>query len=175
MHTDTSPENLLTDVDVSDTHALWLFNLIYFSYRGVIREGDKILENAGLRRPHYRIMYVVQRMPGATVGDIREFLDLTQQAISPTIKTLVSKGFILTEENIEDRRSRRLFLSDEGKKVCEGVLKEQKAYVQRAYSKVGPDYAAGYARAAFAMIDDPELKKLELIWGKNTHFLDEDA
>ncbi|WP_373086565.1 MarR family winged helix-turn-helix transcriptional regulator [Sneathiella sp.] len=156
-----------------EDHAHWLFAVMYLGYNSMLEAGDIYLRSIGLRRPHFRALYVIQRKPGATVREILAFLDVTQQSISPTIKTLITEGFIAQKENLKDRRSRHLYLTEKGLTAWHGVVDSQRAHLKQAYQTVGFENAKGYAHTAYAMINEKSQRQLDVIWKDQTFFLED--
>ncbi len=139
----------------------------------MLEVGDEHLKSIGLRRPHFRVLYVIQRKPGATVREVLAFLNITQQSISPIIKTLIADGFITQKEDLKDRRSRHLYLTRKGRAAWRGVIDTQRAYLKQAYQKVGFENAKGYAYTAYAMMNEKNQRQLEVVWKDRTFFLDD--
>lgn len=156
-----------------EEHARWLFGIMFLGYNSILEAGDIHLQSIGLRRPHFRVLYVIQRKPGATVKEILAFLDVTQQSISPTIKTLIADGYITQKENLKDRRSRHLYLTKKGFSAWNGVIECQRAHLKKAYESVGFENANGYAHTIYAMINEKGRRQLDVIWKDETFFLDD--
>ncbi len=156
-----------------EEHAHWLFAVMYLAYNSMLEAGDAHLESIGLRRPHFRVLYVVQRKPGATVKEILAFLDVTQQSFSPTIKTLIADGYITQKENLKDRRSRHLYLTKKGLTAWQGVIDCQQVHLKKAYESVGFENANGYARTVYAMINEKGRRQLDVVWQDETFFLED--
>jgi DNA-binding MarR family transcriptional regulator len=135
--------------------------------------GDEYLQTIGLRRPHFRVLYVLQRKPGATIREVLAFLNITQQSISPIIKTLIADGFITQKEDIKDRRSRHLYLTKKGRAAWRGVVDIQKESLKQAYKQVGFENAKGYAHTVYAMMNEKNREQLKVVWKDKTFFLDD--
>ncbi|MCY0977500.1 MarR family transcriptional regulator [Chryseobacterium wangxinyae] len=96
-------------------------------------------EITGLHRPfldeiditysQYLVMMVLWEKDGLTVNQIGEKLYLDSGTITPLLKRLESKGFILRKRKKEDERVVQVFLSEIGKnlqqKACEIPAKMQ--------------------------------------------------
>ena len=150
-----------------EEHAHWLFAVMYLGYNSMLEAGDAHLESIGL------VIYVIQRKPGATVKEVLAFLGVTQQSFSPTIKTLMADGYITQKENLKDRRSRHLYLTKKGLAAWQGVIECQQAHLEQAYKSVGFQNANGYARTAYAMINEKGRRQLDVVWKDETFFLED--
>jgi len=56
--------------------------LIYFAWRELVSEPDRLLARRGLSRVHHRIIYCVARGPGITIGGLCRVLGVSKQALA---------------------------------------------------------------------------------------------
>ena len=89
--------------------------LLFFAYRDFTGEADAVLEGYGFGRAHHRIIYFVGANPGITVGELLAILKITKQSLSRVLSQLVDEGFVNQETDPDDRRRRRLYLTDKGR------------------------------------------------------------
>ncbi len=107
-------------------HALnQAMELLHFGYRAFVAEADQILEQQGLGRVHHRILYFVAREPGITVGNLRETLAVSKQAMHGPLRKLETDGLILSANHVNDKRSRCLSLSELGNELEQQVTRAQ--------------------------------------------------
>ena len=93
-------------------HAL---ELMYFGFRRVVREPDRLLARRGLARMHHRLLYFVVRQPGITMSALLATMGLTKQAIHRPVRDLVKRGLLVITPDERDRRVRRLTATDRGR------------------------------------------------------------
>ena len=91
--------------------------LFYFAYRAFTDGPDHILEERGLGRVHHRILYFVGRNPQTTVNALLEILDVSKQALHAPLRQLVEGQLVVMQPDQNDRRYKRLSLTNEGKKL----------------------------------------------------------
>ncbi|MCY0968082.1 MarR family winged helix-turn-helix transcriptional regulator [Chryseobacterium wangxinyae] len=87
------------------------------------------LDEIDITYSQYLVMMVLWEKDGLTVNQIGEKLYLDSGTITPLLKRLESKGFILRKRKKEDERVVQVFLSEIGKnlqqKACEIPAKMQ--------------------------------------------------
>jgi DNA-binding MarR family transcriptional regulator len=99
--------------------------LVYFAYRELVGEPDRVLARRGLGRVHHRIVYAIHRVPGITVGGLCTLLAVTKQALHQPLAALEAKGLVAREVDPANKRVRRLHLTANGR-----ALEAQLAEVQ---------------------------------------------
>jgi len=60
--------------------------LMHFAFRGLVSQADRHLEKHGLSRVHHRILYVIARADGISVGGLLEVLGVSKQALHRPMK-----------------------------------------------------------------------------------------
>jgi len=88
------------------------------------------LDKIEITYPQYLVMMVLWEKDGLTVSQIGEKLYLDSGTITPLLKRLESKEFIIRKRKKEDERVVEVFLNDAGRnlqqKACEIPAKMQK-------------------------------------------------
>jgi DNA-binding MarR family transcriptional regulator len=88
--------------------------LFYFAYRSFTAEPDRILAEYGLGRAHHRILYFVGRHPDVAVNALLELLAVSKQALHAPLRKLLDGKWISTRPDAQDRRVKRLRLTQAG-------------------------------------------------------------
>lgn len=88
--------------------------LMHFAFRGLIRDADRLLARYGLSRVHHRILYVVARSEGISIGGLLDVLGVSKQALHGPMKLLVDNGYVTAERDKIEHRKRVLRLSAKG-------------------------------------------------------------
>ncbi len=89
------------------------------------------LDELGITYPQYLVMMILWDGDGLTVSHIGEKLFLDSGTLTPLLKRLESKGFIIRKRKKEDERVVEVFLDEAGKqlqqKACEipGKIQEK--------------------------------------------------
>lgn len=99
--------------------------LLFFAYRDFISDPDAILDEIGFGRAHHRVIHFVGSRPGMSVADLLDTLRITKQSLARVLKQLIDYGYVRQAAGPEDRRQRRLFLTEEGEALRQELLSPQ--------------------------------------------------
>ncbi len=118
--------------------------LLFFAFRGLTAEPDRILAERGLSRVHHRILYFVRRNPGLGPGDLVRILRVSKQALARPIRDLNAQGLLGAEAVPENRRRKRLALTAAGTRLERRLSDAQRRRFASAFAEAGPTAAAGW-------------------------------
>ncbi|MBK1698924.1 MarR family winged helix-turn-helix transcriptional regulator [Rhodovibrio salinarum] len=135
--------------------------LLFFAYRDFTRVPDQILANYGFGRAHHRVIYFVGREPGITVSELLHLLQITKQSLSRVLSQLVREGFIEQSPGTEDRRQRRLELTDKGRALERELSENQRRLIAAAYREAGAEAVEGFRRVMLGMIEEGDRRRFE--------------
>jgi DNA-binding MarR family transcriptional regulator len=135
--------------------------LLFFAYRDFTRVPDRILADYGFGRAHHRVIYFVGRHPGITVSELLGILQITKQSLSRVLSQLVRDGFISQSPGAEDRRQRRLELTERGRALERELSENQRRLIARAYREAGAEAVEGFRRVMLGMIDEADRGRFE--------------
>ncbi len=116
-----------------------MVELLFFAYREFTAEPDAILEEIGFGRAHHRVLHFVSRNPGLRVADLLGVLRITKQSLGRVLKQLVDDGFIIQTAGPEDRRERRLAVTERGQTLADRLLANQTKRIAAALAEAGAD------------------------------------
>lgn len=119
-------------------------DLLFFAWRDLAAEADAALEKEGLGRAHHRALYFIGRNPGLSVGDLMAILGITKQSVGRVLKELTAKGLISQAVGSEDRRERRLALTEAGQALEQALTAPQRALMANAYRAAGAEAVSGF-------------------------------
>lgn len=119
-------------------------DMLFFAWRDLAAEADPALEQEGLGRAHHRALYFIGRRPGLAVGDLMATLGITKQSLGRVVKELTAKGLIAQSVGTEDRRERRLSLTEAGVALEQTLSAPQRALMAGAYRAAGAEAVAGF-------------------------------
>ena len=112
--------------------------LMYFAYRGFTSHADKTLEQKGLGRLHHRILYFIGRNNGLSVTELTKILAISKQALNAPLRQLIEMHLVLAVPDENDRRLKRLQLSDDGKHLEKLLTGKQMRQIAAAFKLVEP-------------------------------------
>jgi DNA-binding MarR family transcriptional regulator len=90
--------------------------------RRVSRLYEDILQPTGLRITQFLILAVLAKVPGASVNELAERLDLERTAMGKTLGPLERDGLIRIEPSPVDARSRLIRLTSKGNRAFEDAV-----------------------------------------------------
>lgn len=120
--------------------------LMYFGLKGLISAADARMAQNGLGRAHHRVLYVLARMDGLTVGQLGEHLGVSPQALHRTLKKLREGGYVAESRRADRHRYRSLHLTQVGRSLEDESTELERAVIRAAFDEVGPDTAAKWAQ-----------------------------
>ena len=131
-----------------------LIELMFFAYRDLVRDADRILASDGFGRAHHRVLYFVARRPGLTIAELLEILEITKQSLNRVLNDLLDRSYVTTRSGELDRRCRLLFATERGDALIQEIAAVQSARFERAFDVLGDDAKAG-AVAFLTSMKDP--------------------
>lgn len=127
--------------------------LLYFAFREVVLEPDRVLARRGLGRVHHRVLFMCRRGGDLSLGELMRVLDVSKQALHRPLRELAEAGLLVAEADATDRRTRRLRLTAAGRALEESLSGMQRAAFARAFATVGEPGAEAWARVMAALGD----------------------
>jgi DNA-binding MarR family transcriptional regulator len=116
--------------------------LFYFSYRAFTAGPDSILSNRGLGRVHHRILYFVGRNPNVAVHALLEILAVSKQALNAPLRQLIEENLVSVRPDEQDRRFKRLDLTQAGKKLEAQLTGTQMKHLAKVFAAAGSNNEA---------------------------------
>ncbi|MFY3742306.1 MarR family winged helix-turn-helix transcriptional regulator [Anaeromyxobacter sp. Red801] len=118
--------------------------LLFFAFRNLTAEPDRILAGRGLSRVHHRVLYFVRRNPGLSPGDLLGILRVSKQALARPLRELLGHGLVASAAVPDDRRRRALTLTARGAALERRVSGAQRRLFASAFRAAGPAAADGW-------------------------------
>lgn len=118
--------------------------LLYFGYSHLTRAIGAELARAGLGHAHHRALYFVARQPDLTVGALLALLGITKQSLGRVLTDLTDRGLIETRPGTQDRRQKRLRLTDAGKALETTLFEGLRRAMASAYVQAGQGSVSGF-------------------------------
>ena len=103
-------------IDLNDCSSCVNFN-IRKAMRAVSQHYDKMMAPAGLRGTQFTILTVLSRLESLSITELANYLVMDRTTLTRNLKPLEKEGFLKILPGLEDRRSRRIELTNAGKKV----------------------------------------------------------
>ena len=145
-----------------DTRTLYLsdealkqgLDLLFIAARDVSAQGARVLADAQLGRAHARALHFIARNPGLSVAELLSFLKVTKQSLNRVLTDLLENGFVERKTGMQDRRTRRLQLTQKGKVLADSIWDVQRPILAAAFKSAGQDAVNGFRKVLLGMIAD---------------------
>jgi len=111
--------------------------LMYFGLKGMTREADEMLAEHGLGRAHHRILFVIARFDGISVGTLRDNLGISAQALHRPLKQLQERGLVAVSRNPKEHRSKGLHLTKSGRAIEHAASEAERGVMREAFRRAG--------------------------------------
>lgn len=111
--------------------------LLFFAFRALTAEPDRVLEERGLSRVHHRILYFVRRNEGAGPGDLVRIMRVSKQAIARPLRDLVRQGLLTARPLPENRRRKVLRLTSDGVRLERRLSGSERRRFAAAFRQAG--------------------------------------
>lgn len=128
--------------------------LMFFAYRDLIGDPDRILIDRGYGRAHHRAIHFIRHRPGVTVAGLIELLGVTKQSLNRVLRQLIADGLVGQTVGASDRRQRLLHLTDEGEALEAQLSIPQRERLRQAYLEAGPEAVAGFREVLHRMMNE---------------------
>ena len=155
--------DIISAQKLGDDETIALIELLFFAYRDFVSDPDAILEEFEFGRAHHRVVHFVGRDPGMTVAQLLDILRITKQSLGRVLKELIDKGYVFQKEGENDRRQRRLYLTQRGEELRRRLMAPQMARIQRAVNQAGRDAGHHYRTVLFHLVS-PENRDAVRDW-----------
>ena len=145
-----------------DTRTLYLsdealkqgLDLLFIAARDVSAQSARVLADAQLGRAHARALHFIARNPGLSVAELLSFLKVTKQSLNRVLTDLLKNGFVERKTGMQDRRTRRLQLTQKGKVLADSIWDAQRPTLVAAFKSAGQDAVNGFRKVLLGMIAD---------------------
>ncbi len=85
---------------------------------------------SGLSMSHFGALFHVYRIGSCGVTEIGDHLGVTSAAASQMLERLVQQGLVLRAEDVEDRRVKRIELTEKGQQIIEEAIQARQRLVE---------------------------------------------
>lgn len=130
------------------------WELMHFALRAVIAKPDQMLTKRGLSRVHHRILFFVARQPDLTVSRLLQVLGVSKQALNQPLRELYAQNLVTYALAPQDRRQRRLVLTDAGRELERQLTEPQRRMFDGALGGAGVRAEAAWRRVMRIMASE---------------------
>jgi DNA-binding MarR family transcriptional regulator len=134
------------------------WELMHFALRAVVARPDQMLEKRGLSRVHHRILFFVARQPDLTVNQLLQVLGVSKQALNQPLRQLYAQNLVTYTPAPQDRRQRRLVLTEGGRELERRLTEPQRKMFDGALGGAGVRAEAAW-RKVMRIIGREEMER----------------
>ena len=102
----------------------------------------RFAKSTGLSMPQFSLMTQIYHRGSCGMSGISERFEITPAAASQMVDKLVQSGYIVREEDPNDRRARFLNLTDKGRQLIDEGNEERYRWVDELAGKLTPEERA---------------------------------
>lgn len=99
------------------------------SMRNSMRSFIQYARESGLSISHFGAIFHIHRIGSCGVTAIGDDLGVTSAAASQMLERLVQQGVVLRMEDSEDRRVKRIVLTDKGQQIVEEAVRARQSWL----------------------------------------------
>lgn len=113
------------DLPLSITHEVYgrcLCLNVHRAARALARRFDAALAPFGISHGQYSLMMSLNRPDAPRLGDAADFLAMDRTTLTANLKPLERRGLVAIVPDTDDRRSRRLHLTDAGRDLLKAAV-----------------------------------------------------
>ncbi len=127
----------------------------------------KHTSSTGLTAVQFGILLSVLEFPAIDATRIAELLSIDKTTIGDIIQRLVNKGLLLRETNAKDKRSKRVELTDEGRRVVQEVIRVRAAIADDILSPLTPRERATLIKLLRKLVDIDRVIAMTLVYARD--------
>ncbi len=90
--------------------------------RALARRFDAAFRHLGINNGQFSLLMALNRPEAPTIGPVAELLAMDRTTLTAALKPLQKRGLIEVRPDENDRRNRRLYLTEEGKLLLSNAL-----------------------------------------------------
>jgi DNA-binding MarR family transcriptional regulator len=128
--------------------------LMFFAHRGMTREADDVMSQVGLGRAHHRILFVIARRDGVTVGELRANLGVSAQAMHRPLKQLQATGMVAVSRDPSRHRFKALHLTQKGRELEHTASEAERRVMRSAFEAAGPAAVRSWMKVMTAVAEN---------------------
>ena len=133
--------------------------LIFFSYRELTTETDKVLDNIKFGKIHHKIIYFVGRQKNIKIKELLKILQISKQSFSRVLNQLVKHEYLMVSRGY-DKRSKNLSLTTKGSTLENNLSLLQINKIRNILRNADENDINSFKKILYAMIDDKSKKIL---------------
>jgi DNA-binding MarR family transcriptional regulator len=111
---------------------------IQLSMRNSTRNFIHYARESGLSISHFGAIFYIYRIGSCGVTEIGEQLGVTSAAASQMLERLVQQGVVLRTEDPQDRRVKRIVLTEKGRRILDEAIQARQSWLEELAHSLSP-------------------------------------
>lgn len=116
---------------------------------------------SGLSMQQIRVLFLIHRCPRC-ITNIGEHLGITKAAASQMIDKMVAQGFITRVEDLQDRRSKHISLTEKGLLAMKNSLEARQGWLENLASRFSPEEGEQIAHSLSVLVEQARQLEIEV-------------
>ncbi len=117
---------------------------LHFGFRAITAQPDARLQALGYSRVHHRILYFIGRHPRSSINELLAIMRVSKQYLHRPLRRLIEDGYVEAAVDRDDRRVKRLMLTQKGARLEEELTGEQRRQLAEVFAQAGVQAEAGW-------------------------------
>lgn len=141
----------------------YLLYLLAAASHGASAQFHGHVRASGLRVPEWRVLACLYDRDGAMITRLARFALIEQSSLTKIIIQMEERGLVRRQGDAEDRRRVRVWLTDSGRVLAAGLVRDARGHENSLLTMLGPGDGARLKAALRALIErlDPEALKID--------------
>lgn len=127
--------------------------LMHFAFRGLVSQADRYLAKHELSRVHHRILYVIARADGISIGGLLEVLGVSKQALHRPMKHLLDNDYVAAQRDAAEHRVKLLRLTPKGIRMERAASDHERAAIENALGGASPSERKAWRDVMIALAE----------------------
>jgi len=106
----------------------------------------QVWEEMGINFPQLRILFRVRSRPGIDLRTLAEQMGISASGASQQVDKLVERGFLVREDDPDDRRRLSLELTERGQQATGEISKATRSFIESALTVLSEDELSDFHR-----------------------------
>lgn len=149
-----------TEPEILEIMREWIREVMRHSMHGFLH----YTKESGLSMSQAGALFKIRRNGFCGVADVGEDLQVSSAAASQMLDRLVQQGFVERSENPEDRRGKRLSLTEKGQTFLNNGISARQRWIEELVNSLSPEEKEA-ATATIAVL----VRKARALQGKAHH------
>lgn len=146
----------------ADSFVATLHHWVEIATRRSMRDFLRYARQSKLSMSNLGAIFYVHRFGGCAVSEVGEHLGVTSAAASQLLDRLVDQGYLVRSEDSQDRRIKRIQLTDRGRRVFEEGIQARGSWMDDLAKELSEDEKQTITLALELMISKMDRLDLEV-------------